>query len=73
MFHAKYLSTSPCGFREEDFFSSPEHKVLKVSYCDGELSVVHRPSVRPSVRASVRPCVRASSTFHSNDFFSNTT
>ena len=27
-------------------FSSPEHKVLKVSFCDGPLSVVHRPCVR---------------------------
>jgi len=33
-------------------FSSPEHKVLKVSFCDGPLSVVHRPSVRPCVRPS---------------------
>jgi len=30
-------------------FSSPEHKVLKVSFCDGPLSVVHCPSVRPCV------------------------
>jgi len=29
-------------------FSSPEHKVLKVSFCDGPLSVVHRPSVQAS-------------------------
>ena len=29
-------------------FSSPEHKVLMVRYCDRPLSVV-RPSVRPSV------------------------
>ena len=29
-------------------FSSPEHKVLKVSFCDGPLSVVHRPCVRAS-------------------------
>jgi len=35
-------------------FSSPEHNVLKVSFCDGPLSVVHRPCVRPSVRSSVR-------------------
>ena len=33
-------------------FSSPEHKVLKVSFCDGPLSVVHCPSVRPCLRAS---------------------
>jgi len=32
--------------------SSPEHKVLQVSFCDGPLSVVHRQCVRPSVRAS---------------------
>ena len=31
-------------------FSSPEHKVLKVSFCDGPLSVVHRPCVRACVR-----------------------
>ena len=30
-------------------FSSPEHKVLKVSFCYGPLSVVHHPSVRPCV------------------------
>ena len=29
-------------------FSSPEHKVLKVSFCDGPLSVVHRPCIRAS-------------------------
>jgi len=32
------------------FISSPEHKVLKVSFCDGPLSVVHHTFVRPSVR-----------------------
>ena len=33
-------------------FSSPEHKVLRVSYCDHSLSVgVRRPSVGPSVRS----------------------
>ena len=31
-------------------FSSHEHKVRKVSYCYGSLSVVHRPCVRASVR-----------------------
>jgi len=31
------------------FISSPEHRVLKVSYCDWSLSVV-RLSVRPYVR-----------------------
>ena len=30
-------------------FSSPEHKVLNVSFCDGQLSVVHHPYVRPCV------------------------
>ena len=32
--------------------ATPEHKVLKVSFCDGPLSVVHRPSVRACARAS---------------------
>ena len=37
-------------------FSFPEHEVLKMSYCDRYLSVVRRPSVRPSsVRPSIRP------------------
>jgi len=27
------------------FVISPEHKVLKVGFCDGPLSVVHRPSI----------------------------
>ena len=40
-------------------FSSPEHKVLKVSFCDGPLSVV-------------RPCVRAS-TISLNNISSETT
>ena len=35
-------------------FSSPQHNVLKVRFCDGPLSVVHHPSVRPSVRACVK-------------------
>ena len=26
------------------FFSSPEHKMLRVGYCDGAVSVVRRPS-----------------------------
>ena len=34
------------------FFSSPEHIVLRVSYCDRSLSGI-RPSVRPFVRPSV--------------------
>ena len=42
------------------FFSSPEHEVLMVSYCDQSLSVVRRPS---SVRCQL---------FASNDFSSKT-
>ena len=38
-------------------FSSPEHNVLRGSYCDRSSSGV-RPSVRLSVRPSVRPTVR---------------
>ena len=34
------------------FFSSPEHKVLMVSYCDRALSVVRRPSSSVVRRAS---------------------
>ena len=41
-----------------DFFSSPEHNVLRGSYCDRSSSVV-RPSVRPSICLSV------------NNFFKN--
>jgi len=41
-------------------FSSPENKVLRVSFCDCPLSVV-------------RQCVSAFSLFHSNDFFSKST
>ena len=48
------------------FFSAPEPKA-QVHYCDHVLSVVRRPSVRPSV---VRP---SSLTFHIFDFFSETT
>jgi len=36
------------GFQNA-IFSSPDHKVPKVSFCDGPLSFVHRPSVRASV------------------------
>ena len=59
-------------------FSSPEHKVLRVSYCDRPLSVVRRASsvnffkhskngggalsVTP-VRAALRSCVRLLSKF----------
>ena len=34
-------------------FSSPDHNVLRMSYCDRSLSGVH-PSIRPCVRPSVR-------------------
>jgi len=34
---------------QHSFLSSPEDNVLKVSFCDGPLSVVHRPSVSPCV------------------------
>ena len=37
------------------FFSSPEHEVLRMSYCDR--SVVRHPSLCPSVRLSLRPSV----------------
>jgi len=44
------LIYGPCNFGQEDlknyilrtFFSSPEHKVLRMSYCDRSLSVVRR-------------------------------
>ena len=48
------------------FFSSPEHNVLRGSYCDRSSSGVRLsvcPSVRPSVHPSVRPSV--------NNFFKN--
>ena len=39
--------------RPSVFFSSPEHEVLRVSYCDHSPSVgVRRPSVSPSVVCS---------------------
>ena len=41
------------GRPKKRFFSSPEHNVLRGSYCDRSSSVV-RPSVRPSVHLSVR-------------------
>ena len=44
-----------------NFFSSPEHNVLRGSYCDRSSSV--RPSVRLSVRPSICPSV--------NNFFKN--
>ena len=52
------------NFNRVPFFSSPEHKVLKVSYWGGPLSVV---------RASVSPCVRPASTISLNIFSSSTT
>ena len=53
MFHYNYLtSINLYSYLIFSVFSSPEHKVLKVSFCDGPLSVVHRPCVRPCVRAS---------------------
>ena len=48
------------------FFSSPEHNVLRGSYCDRSSSVV-RPSVRPSVCPSVCPSICPSV----NNFFKN--
>ena len=46
-------------------FSSPEHEVLRVSYCDHSPSVSVRLSVWPAGRASVRrpftfPCLHSS-------------
>ena len=49
-------------FLSASFFSSPEHNVLRGSYCDRSSSVV-RPSVRLSVRPSICPSV--------NNFFKN--
>ena len=49
-------------------FSSPEHEVLRMSFCHRWLSVVRRSSVRPSVR----PCVRRQQ-FSLNDISSETT
>ena len=43
-------------FFKTAIFSSPEHIVLRVSYCDRSMSGVC-PSVRPSVRVSGRPSV----------------
>ena len=40
------LATSSVSVgKEEIIFSSPEHEMLMVSYCDQSLSVVHRPCV----------------------------
>ena len=43
------------------YFSLPEHKVLKVSYCDRPQAVIHHPLF-----------VRLSSAFALNNFFSKT-
>ena len=42
-----YISDSHAGIL--DIFSSPEHNVIRVRYCDRSMSVIH-PSVHPSVR-----------------------
>ena len=52
----RFIQKQPCAF--VNFFSSPEHNVLRGSYCDRSSSVV-RPSVRPSICPSV------------NNFFKN--
>ena len=54
---AHYDQFSPFPTVFSTLFSSPEHKVLEVNYCDRSLSGV-RLSVRPSVCVSVRPFVR---------------
>ena len=36
---------SSINFGVVQFFSSPEHEVLMVSYCDESLSIVRRPCV----------------------------
>ena len=46
----KLIADEVGAFHKWTFFSSPEHKVLKVSFCDGPLSVAHRPCFRPCVR-----------------------
>jgi len=52
------------------FFSSPEHKVLRVSYCDRPLSVVVRR--RPSCVVRFPSCV-VRKLFYLNIFSSETT
>ena len=37
-----------------NFFSSPEHEVLRVGYCDSAVSVVRRPSSVVNFLACVR-------------------
>ena len=41
--------------RSFPFFSAPEHKVLRVSYCDSVVSVMHLPSCV----VNFLPCVRS--------------
>ena len=55
------------GFRAW-LFSSPEHKVLKVTFCDGPLSVVRRPCVRACVRPSTISLTQLLLWNHSLDF-----
>ena len=57
------------SFRAYSFFSSPEHKVLRVSYCDRPLSVVRRRASCVVRRAS---CV-VRKLFYLNIFSSETT
>ena len=66
------------GFTMLLIICSPEHEVLKVSYCDRPLSVARAYEVlkvsycdRP-LSVVRRPCVRLSSTFALNNFFSKT-
>ena len=44
----------------KSLFSSPEHKVLRVSYCDHSLSVVVRLSICLSVRPFTFSCLHSS-------------
>ena len=41
------------GCKNMQIFSSPEHNMLRMSYCDRSLSGIH-PSLRPSVSPFVR-------------------
>ena len=38
----KFFSNGPAITTEKQLFSSPEHEVLMVSYCDQSMSVVRR-------------------------------
>ena len=51
--HCKFKSKLLVSLRTDTqlLFSSPEHKVLKMSFCGGPLFVIHRPSVHPSTIA----------------------